>query len=158
MPCSAVCCLQGFLQQMETAMAKHPLFADTTPQEQDAATEVSRRSSSSSSSSSSNSSSSGSDSNAVLTPHPGSRTQQQRLSAAAAAASCCYHPLTQQPPPPPPPSHTPQALDRYFMTRLHERTFGRDSDNIGSDEALAVRCEALRAASAVAHKFISGLH
>jgi hypothetical protein len=32
--------MQGFLQQMETAMAKHPLFADTTPQEQDAATEV----------------------------------------------------------------------------------------------------------------------
>lgn len=35
-----VCVMQGFLQQMETAMAKHPLFADTTPQEQDAATEV----------------------------------------------------------------------------------------------------------------------
>jgi hypothetical protein len=32
--------LQGFLQQMETAMAKHPLFAASSPAELDAATEV----------------------------------------------------------------------------------------------------------------------
>lgn len=32
--------LQGFLEQMETAMAKHPLWANSPPLELDAATEV----------------------------------------------------------------------------------------------------------------------
>ena len=33
--------VQGFFEQMETAMAKHPLWAGATPHDLDAATEVS---------------------------------------------------------------------------------------------------------------------
>ncbi|KAF8057621.1 VPS9A [Scenedesmus sp. PABB004] len=66
--------VQAFLQQMETAMAKHPLFADSTPQEQDAATE---------------------------------------------------------------------ALEKYLLTKLHERTFGTAREDVERDAALALRCGAL---------------
>lgn len=37
----------------------------------------------------------------------------------------------------------PQALEKYLMTKLHERTFRRGADDVERDEALAVRCVAL---------------
>ncbi|WIA42934.1 hypothetical protein OEZ86_008847 [Tetradesmus obliquus] len=66
--------VQGFLQQMETAMAKHPLFAASSPAELDAATE---------------------------------------------------------------------AMEKYLMTKLHERTFRAAPDDVERDELLAVRCTGL---------------
>eukprot|EP00775_Hariotina_reticulata_P000483 gene483-752_t len=66
---------QTFLEQMETAMAKHPLFASSTPQEQDAATE---------------------------------------------------------------------ALEKYLMTKLHERTFRQSVEDAERDDMLAIRCNALQ--------------
>ncbi|KAI8474361.1 MAG: Ara7-Gdpnh2ATVPS9A [Monoraphidium minutum] len=67
--------VQSFLEEMETAMAKHPLFAGSGPAELDAATE---------------------------------------------------------------------ALEKYLMTKLHDRTFGMATEDTERDALLAVRCEALQ--------------
>jgi hypothetical protein len=38
---------------------------------------------------------------------------------------------------------SPQALEKYLMTKLHERTFGQAPDDVERDELLGVRCRGL---------------
>jgi hypothetical protein len=40
-------------------------------------------------------------------------------------------------------STLPQALEKYLMTKLHERTFRQAPDDVERDELLAVRCAGL---------------